>query len=65
MKPYEAKDYLTGECNLLLLEKVTIEKALKRTNGNQKKACKLLEISEKGLNIKVKRHNIDYKNFRL
>jgi len=61
MEAYKAEDYLTGPLNLLLMEKATIEKALKKTNGNQKKASHLLKITERTLYSKMKRHQIDYK----
>lgn len=58
MKLYTAKDYLTGELNLLLMEKITIEKALKKTNGNQTKAAELLKVSVRTVNTKIKQHKI-------
>ena len=59
---YTSKDYLTGEYNLLLMEKITIEKALKRTKGVKIDAAKLLEITPRTLSDKMKRHNIIYKH---
>ena len=58
LEPYKSDDYTTGELNLLLNEKITIEKALKKTNGNQAKASKLLCISERTLYTKLIRHQI-------
>ena len=57
---YVYEDY-KGEFNLLLMEKATIEKALKRTKGNQKKASELLQITERTLYTKIKRHQIKIK----
>ena len=59
MKLYTAKDYLTGELNLLLMEKITIEKALKKSNNNQIKAAELLKVSVRTVNTKIKQHQIN------
>ena len=58
MKLYTAKDYLTGELNLLLMEKITIEKALKKSNNNQIKAAELLKVSVRTVSTKIKQHQI-------
>lgn len=60
LNPYKTEDYLTGPLNLLLMEKSTIEKALKRTKGNQKKASELLQITERTLYNKMIKHQIKY-----
>jgi len=62
MKTFTAKDYLTGELNLLLMEKITIEKALKRTKGNQTKAAELLQISVRTVHTKIQQHQIEVKH---
>lgn len=58
MRLYTAKDYLTGELNLLLMEKITIEKALKKSNNNQIKAAELLKVSVRTVSTKIKQHQI-------
>jgi len=45
-------------------EKDLILDALKSTRGNRSKAARLLQTTERILNYKVKRHNIDCRRFR-
>lgn len=59
-KKYKAEEYLTGPLNLLLMEKVTIEKVLKKTKGNRTKASIILGISDKTLRDKILKHQITY-----
>jgi len=44
------------------IERQMILDALERTNGNQTKAASLLNISERVLRYKIKKHNIEIKN---
>ena len=46
-------------------EKKLIEKALKRSFGNQSIAAKLLGISRNTLRIKIKKLNIDVSEFKI
>ncbi len=41
-------------------EKNIIEKTLKDTHGNQSKAAKLLGISKRKIQYKIKKYNIDF-----
>jgi two-component system NtrC family response regulator len=57
-----AKGFLpeTGDLNLQIakLEKAIIVKALEETNGNQSKAAKLLNISERNFRYKMEKYNM-------
>lgn len=46
-------------------EKVLIEKALKRAFGNQSIAAKLLGINRNTMRMKIKKLNIDVKNYKI
>lgn len=46
-------------------EKVLIEKALKRAFGNQSIAAKLLGINRNTMRMKIKKLNVDVKNFKI
>jgi len=59
MELYSNKDYNTGPLNLLRVEKLMIESALKRSEGVRAKAARALKISEKTLRDKIKRHGIN------
>lgn len=59
MEAYNSKDYETGPLNLLRVEKLMIQSALKRSQGIRAKAARSLKISEKTLRDKIKRHGIN------
>ncbi len=48
-----------------VVEKPLIEIVLERTDGNQKKAAKLLGINRNTLHSKIKKLNIDIDKFKL
>lgn len=46
-------------------EKMLIEKALKRSFGNQSIAAKILGLNRNTLRLKIKKLNIDVKSFKI
>jgi Nif-specific regulatory protein len=46
-----------------LLEREMLIDALKTTNGNQARAAKLLQVSERIVNYKVRKYGIDCRRF--
>jgi DNA-binding NtrC family response regulator len=59
----EAEEYIEPEDNLNLdtLERIMLEKALKRNGGNRKKAALELGISDRTLYRRIKQYGLEEK----
>lgn len=59
-----ANEQDTLKYHLMVYERFLITDALRKTNGNCSRAAKALGTTERIINYKVKKYEIDYKQFR-